>query len=109
MDTARSRLPLKLRELKCGDPASQSKRRDGSGDVWLSRQPYQKLVHAPTALLFVCVYVITVYALWIGIDFGQHWDEPIHYNSIVQARQSHVLLPRWYHYPSMIFWLSFTS
>jgi hypothetical protein len=80
-----------------------------SKHVWLSRQLYQKIVHAPTALLFVCVYVITVYALWIGIDFGQHWDEPVHYNNIVQARQSHVLLPRWYYYPSMIFWLSFAS
>ena len=75
-------------------------------------QPFGSLLrdtHAPTALLFVVAYVVTVYALWIGIDFGQHWDESIHYNSIIQARQSHVLLPRWYHYPSMIFWLSFTS
>jgi Dolichyl-phosphate-mannose-protein mannosyltransferase len=64
---------------------------------------------APATLLFTAAYGVAVYALWIGIDFGKHWDETIHYNAVIQAYRSEVLLPRWYHYPSMIFWLSLSS
>jgi hypothetical protein len=62
-----------------------------------------------SALLFVAAYGVAVYALWIGIDFGQHWDEINHYNSVVQAYRSSLLLPRWYNYPSMIFWIGLAS
>src|SRR6476646_7072665 len=100
MDTARSRLPLKLHELKCGDLASQPKRREHSGRIRFSPPLHQKLAHVTTALLFVTIYVVVVYALWIGIDFGTHWDDPPHYRILLSAYRSEMFLPRQYHYPS---------
>src|SRR6476661_3674448 len=109
MDTAPSRLPLKLHESKCGDLASQPKRREHSDRVPLSRPLHQKLAHVTPALFFVAIYVVAVYALWIGIDFGTHWDDPIHYRTLLFAYRSEMFLPRYYTYPSMIFWVGAAS
>jgi hypothetical protein len=81
--------------------------RDGSTTVFkiaVSRL----LLHFP-ALLFAVAYGVTVYALWVGIDFGRHWDEPVYYDLIVRSYQNKLLLPRWYQYPSMIYWLNLAS
>ena len=61
------------------------------------------------ALLFAAGYGIAVYALWIGIDFGTHWDEVIQYDPVVQTYQYQILLPHFYHDPSMIYWLDLAS
>jgi len=45
----------------------------------------------------------------IGLDFGRHWDEPYNMGFIATAIRSHVLLPRYYNYPSVMFWLIFAS
>jgi hypothetical protein len=67
------------------------------------------LLRIPAAPLFAAVYGVTVYALWIGIDFGTHWDERLQYDLVVLSYQSELLLPRTYNYPSMIYWLSLAS
>ena len=59
--------------------------------------------------MFIAVYGVAIYALWIGIDFGTHWDEKVHYNALQLAYRSKIFLPRWYNYPSMIFWISCAS
>jgi hypothetical protein len=74
-----------------------------------SKTRSSKLARLSTTLLFVAAFGIAVYALWIGIDFGWHWDEWVYYNSLLLAYRSGVLLPHYYHYPSMIFWLSLAS
>jgi hypothetical protein len=73
------------------------------------RTTASRLVLDPTSLLFAAAYGVTVYALWIGIDFGKHWDEEVIYGVVIQAYQSSVLLPHSYEYPSMIFWLGLAS
>jgi hypothetical protein len=61
-------------------------------------------------LLFAIIYATTLYALWIGLDFGKHWDERIHYNTLVASYHSSLLLPRGYYiYPSMLYWLGLSS
>jgi Dolichyl-phosphate-mannose-protein mannosyltransferase len=66
------------------------------------------LLHVP-ALLFAAAYGITVYALWVGVDFGTHWDEVAHYNLVVQSYQYQLFLPHVYMYPSMTYWLDLAS
>ena len=40
-----------------------------------------------------------------GIDFGRHWDEPKLLRAVEDAYQSHSVLPGWYQYPSLTFWI----
>ena len=80
-----------------------------SGRVRLFQPPHQKLVHVKSALFFVTIYAVAVYALLIGIDFGTHWDDPIHYRTFLFAYRSEMFLPRYYTYPSMIFWIGAAS
>jgi hypothetical protein len=61
------------------------------------------------ALFGVLAYGFTLYALWIGLDFGRHWDEPGKYDLVVASYKSGVLLPHFYKYPSMIYWISLAS
>ena len=89
--------------------ASQPKCRKHSGRVRLFRPPHQKLAHVTSALFFVTIYAVAVYALLIGIDFGTHWDDPIHYRTFLFAYRSEMFLPRYYTYPSMIFWMGAAS
>ena len=89
--------------------ASQPKCREHSGRVRLFRPPHQRLAHVTTALFFVTIYVVAVYALWIGIDFGTHWDDPAHYRTLLFAYRSEMFLPRYYVYPSMIYWMGAAS
>ena len=68
--------------------------------TWLWRVP---------VLLFAAAYGIAVYALWIGIDFGTHWDEVIQYNLVVQSYQFQLFLPHFYDYPAALYWLDLAS
>ena len=46
---------------------------------------------------------------FVGLDFGRHWDEWLAMRSLRQAIASEVLLPDFYNYPSVPFWLSLWS
>ena len=64
---------------------------------------------ATRRLLFAAGCGIVIYALWIGIDFGTHWDEVIQYNLVKQSYQYELVLPHFYEYPSMIYWFDLAS
>lgn len=54
----------------------------------------------------VAVYLIAAgTGLW-GIDYGEHWDEWLNLYKISQTVKTNVLLPHWYDYPAMIYWMS---
>ncbi len=42
----------------------------------------------------------------IGIDFGHHWDEGPNLLKITNTVRENVLLPHWYDYPMVIYWIS---
>ncbi len=42
----------------------------------------------------------------MGLDYGYHWDEHLNLLKIANTVRSHLLLPRWYDYPAMIYWIS---
>jgi len=44
-----------------------------------------------------------------GIDFGKHWDERVQVEVLHTAIDTQTLLPKWYRYPSVIFWLTLGS
>jgi hypothetical protein len=60
-------------------------------------------------LLFVAACGTTLYALWVGVDFGRHFDERLQYDLVIESYRDLLLLPRWYGYPSMIYWLDLAS
>ena len=60
-------------------------------------------------LLFLLIFVATLYGVLIGIDFGTHWDERRQYDALVKSVESGVLLPHEYNYPSVLYWLSLAS
>ena len=41
-----------------------------------------------------------------GIDFGHHWDESIQVENLQRAIDTQTLLPKWYRYPSVLFWMT---
>src|SRR5437762_14038478 len=45
----------------------------------------------------------------IGLELGHHWDEPYNMGYVATAIRSQVLLPRYYNYPSVMFWLIFAT
>ena len=59
--------------------------------------------------LGVISYGLTLYALWIGVHFGFHWDERIQYDNVINSYQTGLLLPRRYNYPAMIYWVGMAS
>lgn len=40
-----------------------------------------------------------------GVDFGRHWDEPKLLSSVEKAFDNGIMLPGWYQYPSLTFWI----
>ncbi len=59
-----------------------------------------------SALAMVALLVVMLGTGLIGIDFGHHWDEGPNLLKITNSVRSNVLLPHWYDYPMMIYWLS---
>lgn len=52
------------------------------------------------------------FLLWSGlrgVDFGHHWDEAVQIENTDRAIENQTLLPKWYRYPSMLFWMTFAS
>lgn len=54
------------------------------------------------ALLPLCFFAWTG---WRGLDFGQYWDDALHRGNQHHAVETGRLLPGWYNYPSVTFWI----
>ena len=54
----------------------------------------------------VVVWSIFVYMGWLGIDFGNHWDEGKLILAVRHSLDTGILLPGWYKYPSVSYWLT---
>lgn len=52
-------------------------------------------------LLTLLIISLIIYLGFVGVDFGNHWDEYKIVNSVENSIRSGVFLPRWYNYPSM--------
>src|SRR5690349_4518854 len=63
------------------------------------------LLSLPVLALLAIVWVTGI----MGIDLGHHWDEPYNMGYVATAIRSQVLLPRYYNYPSVMFWLTLGS
>src|SRR5689334_18961032 len=77
-------------------------------DSLVSPAPHSVITWRRGLLLALPVIVLLV-IMWItgimGIDLGHHWDEPYNMGYVATAIRSQVLLPRYYNYPSVMFWL----
>lgn len=60
-------------------------------------------------LCFCIIYALGLYALLIGINFGHHWDEGVQFSLVSRSLRDGLLLPHWYLYPSMVYWISMAS
>lgn len=63
-------------------------------------------------LVVLPVLVPLVFFVWtgaIGLDFGEHWDEGFHRTALLESASRGILLPSFYHYPSLGYWLSVAS
>ncbi|MBN1899857.1 hypothetical protein JW926_00860 [Candidatus Sumerlaeota bacterium] len=64
--------------------------------------------HRYNSILLV-LYVITLALIlttgMIGIDFGDHWDESRMLHSVSETFKTGILLPQWYSYPSLSYYL----
>ena len=50
--------------------------------------------------------------LWTGqrgLDYGEHWDEAFQIQMVQHSVQEETLLPDWYNYPSVSYWLSLAA
>ena len=50
--------------------------------------------------------------LWTGqrgLDYGEHWDEAFQVQMVQHSVEQETLLPDWYNYPSVSFWLSLAA
>ena len=50
--------------------------------------------------------------LWTGargIDYGEHWDEGFQVQLVQRSVAEETLLPGWYNYPSVTYWLALAS
>jgi 4-amino-4-deoxy-L-arabinose transferase-like glycosyltransferase len=60
-------------------------------------------------LRFIPILLIFLFQLatgWWGIDYGYHWDEKQQFLLVEGTLDTGVLLPGWYKYPSITYWLS---
>ena len=50
--------------------------------------------------------------LWTGqrgLSYGEHWDEAFQIQMVQHSVEEETLLPDWYNYPSVSYWLSFAA
>ncbi|HSO27187.1 MAG TPA: phospholipid carrier-dependent glycosyltransferase [Anaerolineales bacterium] len=58
------------------------------------------------------ILIIGLVGVWFvatglqGIDFGYHWDEEKQFANLAVSLEEELLLPRWYKYPSISYWLT---
>ena len=61
-------------------------------------------------LTTITLMAITIFNGLRSIDFGFHWDEPVHLATVKQALADETFLPAgFYHYPSLLFFLTVLS
>ena len=60
-------------------------------------------------ILFLGVWLLTLYTGVIGTDFRSHWDERKLFKSIRESIPEGSVLPGWYNHPSMIYDLTVLS
>lgn len=95
---------MKRHDRKGGVPASANQS-NGYSDVprgvvahrWPGGGIATLAILLPLALLLVTGVM--------GVDFGNHWDEHIHYTCVQRTIQTGILLPGFYNYPSLTYWL----
>lgn len=51
-------------------------------------------------------FLFLVYTSYVGIDFGEHWDEHLQMRLVARTAKSGVLVPGIYNYPTMCYWLA---
>jgi hypothetical protein len=61
--------------------------------------------------IILFIFAITSYLFFglYGIDFGLHWDEGKLLQSVNQTALTGIILPRWYHYPSLTYFFTILS
>lgn len=57
-------------------------------------------------MLLVLVWGFSYFCAWRGLDFGHHWDEFTYLRFTIEMLDTGIFLPRWYGYPSVLFYLS---
>jgi hypothetical protein len=76
----------------------------GSAPGLTSRRPA-----GPWALLALLPLLWLGWTGTRGLDFGRYWDDPLHQNNLAQAVETERLLPGWYNYPAVTFWLGLAA
>ena len=51
--------------------------------------------------LLITVLLFAFYTGFRGIDYGHHWDELRIISSVNDSIDNGIILPGWYHYPSI--------
>ncbi|HJS20336.1 MAG TPA: phospholipid carrier-dependent glycosyltransferase [Anaerolineales bacterium] len=74
-----------------------------------SRNIFQKQRQVVYHLIFLSVWVFTIFSGAIGIGFRGHWDEHKLFKAIRESIPVGKVLPGWYNYPSMIYDLAVVS
>jgi hypothetical protein len=70
--------------------------------------PFQEQRPIVYHILFMLVWIFTLYTGAVGIDFS-HWDENKLFRSLRDSIPQGSILPGWYNYPSMIYDLTVLS
>lgn len=55
------------------------------------------------AVVLSVVFAFHLHTQFEGVDFGSHWDEPLHFSAAQRMLASGTMLPGFYLYPSMIY------
>ena len=69
-------------------------------------RPPGKRARAWLALLVLLPMGAMILTGWLGVDFGEHWDQQHRVRDLTHALQENTLLPDDYNYPSVTFWLT---
>jgi 4-amino-4-deoxy-L-arabinose transferase-like glycosyltransferase len=60
-------------------------------------------------ILVLLVFIMAMLGAGLGVDFGQHWDEPVVLDQVYKAFDTGLLLSRYYIYPSLAFYLGLVA
>jgi hypothetical protein len=91
---------MKKKRQSCG---SKGEAEVAVGGVALG-QPVLRRKVCTVGSVLIPLFILLV-TQFMGIDFGTHWDEHVHYAAAQKTIQTGVFLPGWYNYPSIPYWL----
>ena len=57
----------------------------------------------------IFLFVLFFYSGFWGINFGSHWDEREYIQLIKDTAKTGILIPNWYRYPSITYWLGLSG